>query len=57
MTPEPRPSFLRGAGALAAAILSLGTWYRRFDWTTGEDERHAARTADGWKLALYRYRP
>jgi pimeloyl-ACP methyl ester carboxylesterase len=25
-------------------------------WTTGEDERHDATTADGWRLALYRYR-
>jgi pimeloyl-ACP methyl ester carboxylesterase len=26
-------------------------------WTTGEDERHTARTADGWNIGLYRYRP
>lgn len=25
-------------------------------WRTGEDERHTVRTADGWNLALYRYR-
>ena len=25
-------------------------------WSTGEDERHVARTDDGWNLALYRYR-
>jgi hypothetical protein len=57
MAVDPGPSFLRGAGALAATLLSLGIWYRRFDWTTGEDERHTARTPDGWNLALYRYRP
>jgi len=27
------------------------------EWETGEDERHVARTDDGWNLALYRYRP
>ncbi len=27
------------------------------EWETGEDERLVARTADGWNLALYRYRP
>jgi len=26
-------------------------------WHTGEDERHVARTPDGWNLALYRYLP
>lgn len=26
-------------------------------WTTGEDERHVARTADGWNIGLFRYRP
>lgn len=26
------------------------------EWTTGEDERHVARTDDGWNLALFRYR-
>ena len=57
MMTEPRPSLLRGAGALAATVASLGTWYRRFEWVTGEDERHTARTADGWNLALTRYRP
>ncbi len=54
---DPGPSILRGAGAPVATLLSLGIWYRRFDWTTGEDERHTARTPDGWNLALYRYRP
>jgi pimeloyl-ACP methyl ester carboxylesterase len=27
------------------------------EWQTREDERHVARTADGWNLALYRYLP
>lgn len=26
------------------------------EWETGEDERHVARTDDGWNIALYRYR-
>jgi pimeloyl-ACP methyl ester carboxylesterase len=26
-------------------------------WSTGEDERHAARTDDGWTISLYRYLP
>ena len=47
---------LRGLATLGAALCTGGRSYRRFDWTTGEDERHAARTADGWNLALYRYR-
>jgi predicted alpha/beta hydrolase len=41
---------------LAAVLFTLGRSYRRFDWSTGEDERHTVRTADGWNLALYRYR-
>jgi len=41
----------------AAAVLSCGRSYRRFDWRTGEDERHRVRTADGWNLTLHRYRP
>ena len=45
-----------GARTLTAAALTLGYSYRRFDWSTGEDERHTAVTSDGWKLALYRYR-
>ena len=56
MSEVPRAGLLRGITTLAAALLTLGTSYRRFDWATGEDERHAARTPDGWNLALYRYR-
>ncbi len=41
---------------LGAAVLTLGRSYRRFDWSTGEDERYKARTVDGWNLSLYRYR-
>jgi polyhydroxyalkanoate synthase len=26
-------------------------------WTTGEDETHITRTADGWNIGLYRYLP
>ncbi len=55
--PSDGPRRLAGTAALAKTVSSLGLWYRRFDWTTGEDERHTARTADGWNLALYRYRP
>ncbi len=41
---------------IAAALVTFGRSYRRYDWQTGEDERHTARTADGWNLALRRYR-
>ena len=51
----PRP--FAGAVALARTVGTLGGWYRRFDWSAEEDERHVARTSDGWNLALYRYRP
>ncbi|MBI4517943.1 MAG: alpha/beta fold hydrolase [Deltaproteobacteria bacterium] len=57
MTGATRESgLLQGAATLAAALFTLGRSYRRFDWSTAEDERHTARTADGWNLALYRYR-
>lgn len=56
MSDAPRAGFGRGMMTLAAALCTLGRSYRRFEWTTGEDERHAARTPDGWNLALYRYR-
>jgi len=57
MTPTTNRSGLaRGMATLGAALLTLGRSYRRFDWRTGEDQRHTARTADGWNLALYRYR-
>ncbi len=46
---------LEGLATLAAALGTFGRSYRRFDWTTGEDERHVARTDDGWDLGLYRY--
>src|SRR5690348_4227676 len=46
----------QGLATFLAAISSFGRSYRRFDWTTGEDERHVARTDDGWDLGLYRYR-
>ncbi len=48
---------LEGFTTFLAALVTAGGSYRRFDWATGEDERHVARTADGWDLALYRYRP
>lgn len=47
---------LAGGATAAAAIFTLGRSYRRFDWETGEDERHVAKTGDGWDIALYRYR-
>ena len=52
-----RPGALQGMATLGAALLTLGRSYRRFDWHAEEDERHRARTPDGWNLALYRYRP
>jgi len=56
MKQEPtRGSFLRGMTTLGASVLTLGRSYRRFEWRTEEDERHTARTPDGWNLALYRY--
>lgn len=43
------------AGLATAGVALLG---RRYDGVvTGEDERHTARTADGWNLGLYRYLP
>ena len=51
-----RTGALRGIATLAAALCTAGRSYRRFDWKTTEDERHTAHTADGWNLALYRYR-
>lgn len=47
----------QGLATALAALASFGRSYQRFDWQGGEDERHTARTADGWNLALYRYRP
>ena len=48
---------LSGAATAAAAVVTLGASYRRFTWAGEADERHVARTDDGWNLALYRYRP
>ncbi|MBM3956517.1 MAG: alpha/beta fold hydrolase [Gemmatimonadetes bacterium] len=53
----PEAGFWRGMGELGKALLTLGRSYRRYDWVTQEDERHTARTEDGWNLALFRYRP
>jgi predicted alpha/beta hydrolase len=47
----------QGLTTLLAAAATLGRSYRRFEWRGGEDERHRARTADGWNLSLFRYRP
>ncbi len=39
MAAEPKlRNSLRGAGVLAAAVLSLGRSYRRFEWKGAEDE-------------------
>jgi len=54
---ETTSGLAQGLATLGGALLTLGRSYGRFDWETGEDERHTARTADGWNLALYRYRP
>lgn len=51
-----RAGLMRALATLGGALLTLGRTYRRFDWRTEEDERHMARTVDGWNLALYRYR-
>jgi pimeloyl-ACP methyl ester carboxylesterase len=42
---------------VAAAVAGGRRWYRRFDHAAQADERVVATTADGWQLALYRYRP
>lgn len=52
-----RPGVWPALATAAAALVTAGRSYRRFDWRTGEDERHRARTTDGWNLALHRYRP
>ncbi len=52
-----RPRALRGLAVLGLALATFGRFYRRFDWRTGESERYAARTRDGWNLGLHRYRP
>ena len=57
MNAPARTSVLAGLTTALAAAATLGRSYRRFDWQSAEDERHRARTADGWNLALYRYRP
>jgi lysosomal acid lipase/cholesteryl ester hydrolase len=46
-----------GVGVASAGLLSLGAWYRRFEWDGEPDERLSADTADGWQLTLARYRP
>ena len=49
------------AGVLVLALLlTAASWSlirRRYLLETPADERHRARTSDGWDLALYRYRP
>ncbi|GIW41543.1 MAG: hydrolase [Candidatus Binatia bacterium] len=52
-----RKGLLPGLRTAVLALLTLGRSYRKFDWRTGEDERHSARSPDGWNLGLYRYRP
>jgi len=48
--------FFRGMGEIGLALCTFGQSYKKYDWKTGEDELHMARTADGWNLALRRYR-
>ena len=47
---------VEGFSTFLAALVTAGGSYEKYDWTTGEDERHTARTSDGWDLGLYRYR-
>jgi predicted alpha/beta hydrolase len=42
---------------IGLALVTFGHSYKKYDWKTGEDERHAARTADGWNIALHRHLP
>lgn len=42
---------------MAGAAVGLRRWYGGFDHTAQADEQLTATTADGWQLALYRYRP
>ena len=41
------------AGAVAGS--KLRGFYRELDYETGHDEKLFAETADGWRIALYRY--
>ncbi|MFQ5702039.1 MAG: alpha/beta fold hydrolase [Acidobacteriota bacterium] len=58
-------SFLYGITFAVSAFMVLAlvmtiVWFllkRRYRLSTPADERHRARTRDGWDLALYRYRP
>ncbi len=52
-----RRTLLAGLAAAGAGAAALRGWYRHFDWVTTEDEHHVVETDDGWRLALYRYRP
>lgn len=46
---------VEGFSTFLAALVTAGGSYAKYDWATGEDERHTARTSDGWDLGLYRY--
>jgi pimeloyl-ACP methyl ester carboxylesterase len=48
---------LAGAVGVAIAGARLRAFYRQLPYSTGEDERLVAETSDGWRIALYRYRP
>ena len=57
-----RSKVLASATGLAAAAGAVGaarlhSFTRQLPFTTGEDERLTAATADGWNIDLHRYRP
>jgi pimeloyl-ACP methyl ester carboxylesterase len=54
---QPLPWLLAGAALLGAAGLHVAFWRWRLRLAPREDELLAARTADGWELALGRCRP
>jgi pimeloyl-ACP methyl ester carboxylesterase len=40
-----------------APPVTSAEFVQALEWATGEDERHFARTNDGWRIGLYRYLP
>jgi pimeloyl-ACP methyl ester carboxylesterase len=56
-TKEP-PVLLWILAVVAAVFLAAFLWAKsRYQGRSDEDEIHFVRTADGWRLALHRYRP
>lgn len=56
MTLWRRAAGLAGLAGLSAGAARLAGFYRGLAPDTGEDERLFAETADGWRIAMYRYR-